>query len=103
MHTSYRLTAITTAILMLASVTASAQSKPPSDDKSVAQSSAAATECYAAAERAEDNIGLRMQGGDTAAGRMSARVHLWRAEIAATRGSNAECRDQIGWSKYWVK
>jgi hypothetical protein len=88
---------------MLASVTASAQSKPPSDNKSMAQASTAANECHAAAERAEDNIGLRIQGGDTAAGRMSARVHLWRAEIAAAGGNEAECRDQIGWSKHLVK
>jgi hypothetical protein len=88
---------------MLASVTASAQSKSQSDDKSVAQSSAAASECYAAAEKAEDNIGLRLQGGDTTAGRTAARIHLWRAEIAAARGDEAECWDQIGWSKYLVK
>jgi hypothetical protein len=61
--------------------------------------------CYQEVLQAANNPGMRVQsasGGLSDTTRDNARLHLWRALRAAEQGDEAECRNQLGWSRYFV-
>ncbi len=69
-------------------------------------SAQAQSSCYDEVLRSANNPALRVQsnmGGLTDSSRENARVHYWRALVAAERGYEAECRAQLGWGNYFVK
>jgi hypothetical protein len=93
-----------TAIFLLGAAASYAQTAPAQPSgATVAQAPVANSECLAAAEAVENSIFLRLQGEEEENSRQAARVHLYRAEWAAAHGNEAECREQIGWSKYFVE
>ena len=69
----------------------------------ISPSTARAAGCASAVAMAWDNILLRINGGDNSQNsRESARVRLYRAEIAAASGDEMRCWNQIWWSGYFI-
>ena len=94
--------AVTASVLLIGGHAFAQQKQVPAAGQSTAQIAGEVQSCSGALAKANDNIALRIQG-DGQITRETARVHLYKAGQALNAGNEAQCWQELGISKQFVR